>query len=77
MFGRILAVSAAAILPALAPLTAAPSGAASSGVTVATGTITSASGTATPGVAVSLYAWPADATVHTMKPGQMVPDTLL
>jgi hypothetical protein len=30
-----------------------------------------------PGVTVDLYAEPSDATVHALKPGQMVPDTLM
>jgi hypothetical protein len=77
MFGRILAVGAAAILPALALVTAAPSEAASSGVTVAAGAITSPGGAAMPGVKVSLYAWPRDAVLSAMKLGQAVPRTLL
>ena len=77
MFTRILAVSAAAILPALALLTAAPSDAAPSGVTVAAGAITSPSGAALSGVKVSLNAWPTDAVLSAMKPGQAVPRSLL
>jgi hypothetical protein len=41
------------------------------------GTVTSVSGTAMPGVAVELYAWPSDAVLTAMKPGQLVPTTLL
>jgi hypothetical protein len=78
MFRRILAITAAAaILPALTAAASSPSGAASSGVTVATGTITSSSGAAMPGVTVKLYAWPSDAVLSAMKPGQQVPTTLL
>jgi hypothetical protein len=77
MFGRILAVGAAAILPALALVTAAPSDAASSGVTVAAGAITSPSGAAMPGVKVDLYAWPPDAVLSAMKAGHAVPRKLL
>ena len=77
MFSRILAVSAAAILPALGLLTAASSDAASSGVTVAAGAITSPSGAALLGVKVSLYAWPTDEVLSAMKPGQAVPRSLL
>jgi hypothetical protein len=44
---------------------------------VAAGTVTSPSGAAMPGVAVDLYAWPTDAVLKAMKPGQAVPTTLL
>jgi hypothetical protein len=77
MLHRILAVSAAAILPALLFTASAPSSAALSGVTVATGTITSPGGAAMPGVRVDLYTWPADAVLSAMQPGQAVPGTLL
>jgi hypothetical protein len=36
-----------------------------------------AAGTATPGTAVDLYAWPSDAVLIAMKPGQLVPRKLL
>ena len=77
MFRRILAVSAAAILPALLFTASAPSDAASSGVTVAAATITSPGGAAMPGAKVDLYTWPTDAVLSAMKPGQAVPTTLL
>ncbi len=44
---------------------------------VAGGTVTSASGAAVPGVAVDLYAWPSDAVLSSLKPGVLVPTTLL
>lgn len=53
------------------------SSSASSGVAVAGGTVTSASGTAMPGVTVDLYAWPSDAVLLALKPGHLVPTTLL
>lgn len=77
MFYRILAVCAAAILPALVIAAPAPAGAALSGVTVATGTLTSPSGAAMPGAQVSLYAWPDDAVLSAMTDGQAVPEKLL
>jgi hypothetical protein len=45
--------------------------------TVAAGTVTGTSGTATPGTTVDLYAWPSDAVLNALKPGQLVPTTLL
>ena len=79
MLHRILAVTAAlAVLPALLAAVSPPSGdASSSSVTVATGTITSPSGAAMPGVTVDLYAWPSDAVLSAIMPGQQVPTTLL
>jgi hypothetical protein len=77
MWHRILAASAAAILPALLFTASAPSDAALSGVTVAVGTISSPGGAAMPGVRVDLYTWPADTVLSTMRPGQAVPRTLL
>ncbi len=44
---------------------------------VAGGTVTSASGATMPSVAVDLYAWPSDAVLKAMKPGALVPTTLL
>lgn len=44
---------------------------------VATGTVTSFAGVALPGVTLDLYAWPSDAVQRAMKPGQLVPTTLL
>jgi len=46
-------------------------------VAVAAGTVASPSGAAAGGVPVDLYAWPSDAVLKAMKPGQMVPRTLL
>jgi hypothetical protein len=78
MFQRILAASAAAILPALALAAPAPADAgASSVVTVAAGTISSPSGAAMSGVNVSLFTWPPDAVLAALKPGQMVPRKLV
>lgn len=77
MFKRILTISAAAILPALALAAPVRSDAASSGVTVANGTITSPSGAPMPGEKVSVYTWPPDAVLAALKPGQSVPRTLL
>jgi hypothetical protein len=77
MLHRILAAGAAAILPALLLTASAPSSAALSGVTVAVGTITGPGGAAMPGVRVDLYAWPTDAVLSAMRPGQAVPRTLL
>jgi hypothetical protein len=54
-----------------------PARSASSGMVVAVGTVTSPSGAAMPGMAVDLYAWPSDAVLKAMKPGQAVPTTLL
>ncbi len=44
---------------------------------VAGGTVVSTSGTAMPDVVVDLYAWPSDAVLKAMKPGALVPTTLL
>jgi hypothetical protein len=48
-----------------------------SGLAVAAGTVTDPSGTGTPGAAVDLYAWPSDAVLNAMKPGQLVPTKML
>ena len=76
-----LTLAAALALPASAAATtgAAPihAGPAASGAEVAAGSVISASGAAMPGATVDLYAWPSDAVVHAMKPGQTVPTTLL
>lgn len=53
------------------------SGEATAGMAVATGTVTGASGTAMPDTIVDLYAWPSDAVLKAMKPGQTVPTSLL
>jgi hypothetical protein len=44
---------------------------------IAGGRVTSATGAAIPGVAVTLYAWPSDAVLGAMSPGQSVPTALL
>lgn len=49
----------------------------SSGMPVAAGVVTSASGAAMGGVTVDLYAWPSDAVLQALKPGEQVPATLL
>jgi hypothetical protein len=56
---------------------AASAQAPASGMAVATGTVTSASGAAMAGQTVDLYAWPSDAVQKALKPGQLVPTTLL
>jgi hypothetical protein len=48
-----------------------------SSTAVAAGTVTAASGAAMPGLTVDLYAWPSDAVVSALRPGTMVPMTLL
>src|SRR5215469_8364117 len=48
-----------------------------SGAAVAFGTVTSANGTAMADQTVDLYAWPSDAVQKALKPGQLVPTTLL
>lgn len=52
-------------------------GSASSSVAVAVGTVTGSSGATMQGVTVNLYAWPYDAVLQALKPGQLVPTTLL
>jgi hypothetical protein len=75
MFHRIWPISVAlAVLPVGA---SAASASALSGVAVATGTVTSSTGMPMPDVAVDLYAWPSDAVLSAMKPGGLVPTTLL
>lgn len=44
---------------------------------VASGTVTSASGAAMPGTTVQLFAWPSDAVLKALKPGELVPTKLL
>jgi hypothetical protein len=44
---------------------------------VAGGIVTSASGAAMPGATVSLYAWPSNAVLKALRPGTVVPTTLL
>jgi hypothetical protein len=78
--GSSLALAAWLAVPASAatkPGTAVHADPAASSAEVAAGSITSAAGTAMPGTAVSLYAWPTDATVHAMRVGQTLPTTLL
>jgi hypothetical protein len=75
---RDLAVLSLAFLLAVS-LTVGPAqaSAAASATVVAKGTVTSSGGTAMPGVTVELYAWPSDTVLKTMKPGRLVPTTLL
>jgi hypothetical protein len=54
-----------------------PDSSALAGAVVAAGTVTSPSGAAVPGVTVDLYAWPSDAVLSAIKPGGLVPTTLL
>ncbi len=77
-FGLLLAVSLT-ISPAQAMARVGNSAGtvAATGMTVADGTVTGASGAAMPGVVVDLYAWPSDAALKAMKPGALVPTTLL
>lgn len=75
----IAALAASVVVPAAASTaatnTATPNSV--SGAAVAAGTVTDPSGAAMPGAAVDLYAWPSDAVLAAMKPGQAVPRTLL
>ena len=68
----VLATLAATVIasPAVAGASTSSQDAAGAGVEVA-------AGTATPGTAVDLYAWPSDAVLVAMKPGQLVPRKLL
>jgi hypothetical protein len=74
----VIALSAAALAVSITvvPLQASASSTAS-GVAVASGTVTTPGGAAASGIPVDLYAWPSDAVLKAMKPGQMVPRTLL
>lgn len=65
-----LALSVSSALPAFA-------GANAPVPMVATGTVTSASGAAASGAVVRLYAWPSDQVLQHLRPGQVVPRTLL
>jgi hypothetical protein len=89
MLRQIFAVGVGVVLVAL-PAGASASGAAassganapsrvdvSSSVEVATGTVTGPRGAAVAGGTVDVYAWPSDAVLQAMKPGQTVPLTLL
>lgn len=71
-FGTLLAVSLTA-----SSAHASGRAEASGMATVAGGTVTGIDGAAMPGTAVDLYAWPSDAVLKAMKPGQLVPTTLL
>jgi hypothetical protein len=77
VFRRILTIGAAVVLAAFLAAASAPPGARSSGMTVAVGTVTSPGGAAVGGVTVDLYAWPSDAVLAALRPGQIVPRTLL
>jgi hypothetical protein len=48
-----------------------------SGMAVAAGTLTNPSRVAMAGAVVDLYAWPSDAVLQALKPGQLVPTSLL
>jgi len=74
---RSIKVLLAALL--IAPLLAfsAPPQTTSFGVAVAGGAAISTSGAAMSGQTVDLYAWPSDAVLQALKPGQLVPTTLL
>lgn len=78
-FAAALAMSLA-VGPAQAGSTAqqmSPGTVTSLGLAVAGGTVASASGAAMGGQTVDLYAWPSDAVLQALKPGQLVPTTLL
>jgi hypothetical protein len=85
MFNRIWAAGAAVALvialpagvPAAEAGTSSPVSHASLAAAVAVGTVTSPSGAAMAGVPVDLYAWPSDAAVSALKPGALVPMTLV
>jgi hypothetical protein len=76
---KLVALSLLAALTGagLSVVPAASAHSATSGMAVVAGTVTSASGGAMPGATVELYAWPSDAVLKVMKPGQPVPTTLL
>jgi hypothetical protein len=76
----VIALSAAALAASIMVVPASSDASASSSasdVAVAAGTVTSPSGAAASGVPVDLYAWPSSAVLMAMKPGQIVPRTLL
>jgi hypothetical protein len=66
---------AAAVTSAWAPASAAP--VAAIGQVVAVGTVAGTGGRAAPGATVDLYAWPSDLVLQGLKPGQVVPRTLI
>lgn len=68
---------AALLLAPLLAFSSPPGRPASSGVAVAGGIVTSPGGAAMAGQTVALYAWPSDAVLQALKPGQLVPTTLL
>jgi hypothetical protein len=70
-------VVAAGLILAASPGASTADSSALSGPAVAAGTVTNPSGVAMPGVPVDLYAWPSNAVLKAMKPGQAVPTTLL
>ena len=77
MFRGICATGVALVLVALPMTASAAGGPVLSGVAVAAGTVTGPDGAAIGGATVDLYAWPSDAILRAMKPGQTVPTTLL
>jgi hypothetical protein len=59
------------------PSSAATNSGSGSGQLVATGTVRATGGQGMPGATVSLYAWPSDGVLQSLKPGQEIPMTLL
>src|ERR1022692_1115889 len=74
--GPIRVLLAAALVFPLLAFGSLPAGSASPGAAVVAGTVTSPGAAAMPGVTVDLYAWPSDAVLKAMKPGEAVPTTL-
>ena len=75
--GPIQILLAAALVFPLVAFGSLPAGSASPGAAVAAGAVTNPGGAAMPGVTVDLYAWPSDAVLKAMRPGEAVPATLL
>jgi hypothetical protein len=74
---RVIALGLAALAASLMVVPVSADASSTSSVAVATGTVTGPTGAAASGAPVDLYAWPSDAVLKAMKPGQMVPTTLL
>lgn len=72
--GSSLVLAASLTLPASAATGTTGS---SASPLIATGTATNASGGAASGAVVRLYAWPSDKVLQHLRPGQVVPRTLL
>src|ERR1700729_1581995 len=75
--GGLLALSLTASSAHAGARASSPTAATSGTAAVAGGTVTSITGAAMGNQTVDLYAWPSDAVLKAMKPGQMVPTTLL